>query len=56
MDRWLILSHTLTLRVGFWIDYGTNFIGGTAAPGQKDSAWLIPLCLQLAPAVLLGAG
>ena len=41
--------------ISFWIDYGTQFIGGTGA-GQKDAAWLVPLCLQLAPAVLLGAG
>ena len=42
-------------RISFWIDYGTNFIGGTGA-GQKDTAWLLPLCLQLVPAVILGAG
>lgn len=49
------LSITLGIMVSFWIDYGTNYIGGTGA-GQKDSAWLIPLALQLAPAVLLGVG
>lgn len=41
--------------ISFWIDYGTNYIGGTGA-GQKEAAWLLPLCLQLVPAVLLGAG
>ena len=41
--------------ISFWIDYGTQFIGGTGA-SQKDAAWLVPLCLQLVPAVLLGAG
>lgn len=49
------LSITLGIMVSFWIDYGTNYIGGTGA-GQEDSAWLIPLALQLAPAVLLGVG
>ncbi|KAH9880204.1 hypothetical protein IAQ61_000493 [Plenodomus lingam] len=49
------LSITLGIMISFWIDYGTNFIGGTGR-GQKDAAWLLPLALQLAPAVLLGAG
>lgn len=41
--------------ISFWIDYGTNFIGGTGR-GQKEAAWLLPLCLQLVPALLLGVG
>jgi len=49
------LAITTGIMISFWIDYGTQYIGGTGA-GQKDAAWLIPLCLQLAPAVLLGAG
>ena len=49
------LAITTGIMISFWIDYGTQYIGGVGA-GQKDSAWLIPLCLQLAPAVLLGAG
>jgi len=49
------LSITLGIMISFWIDYGTNFIGGTGR-GQKDSAWLLPLSLQLVPAVLLGVG
>jgi len=49
------LSITLGIMISFWIDYGTNFIGGHGA-GQKEAAWLLPLALQLAPAVLLGAG
>lgn len=32
-----------------------NFIGGTGET-QSDTAWLLPLCLQLVPAVLLGIG
>ncbi|RMZ69333.1 quinate transport [Pyrenophora seminiperda CCB06] len=49
------LSITLGIMISFWIDYGTNYIGGTGA-GQKEAAWLVPLALQLAPAVLLGVG
>ncbi|KAF1958569.1 general substrate transporter [Byssothecium circinans] len=49
------LSITLGIMVSFWIDYGTNFIGGTGR-GQKESAWLLPLSLQLVPALLLGVG
>lgn len=41
--------------VSFWIDYGTNFIGGTGA-GQHEAAWRIPLALQLVPALILGFG
>jgi hypothetical protein len=37
------------------IDYGTNYIGGTGET-QSNAAWLLPLALQLAPAVLLGVG
>lgn len=43
------------IMISFWIDYGTNYIGGTR-PGQKESAWLIPICLQLIPAVVLFGG
>lgn len=49
------LSITLGIMISFWIDYGTNFIGGTGR-SQKEAAWLLPLCLQLVPAVALGAG
>ncbi|KAF2727393.1 MFS sugar transporter-like protein [Polyplosphaeria fusca] len=49
------LSITLGIMISFWIDYGTNFIGGTGK-GQHNGAWLLPLCLQLVPAVLLGVG
>jgi MFS family permease len=34
---------------------GTNYIGGSGE-GQSDAAWLVPLCLQLFPAVILGIG
>jgi MFS family permease len=49
------LSITLGIMISFWIDYGTNYIGGTGR-SQKEAAWLLPLALQLAPAVLLGVG
>lgn len=49
------LAITTGIMISFWIDYGTNYIGGTGE-GQHDAAWLVPLCLQLVPAVFLGAG
>ena len=50
------LAITTGIMFSFWIDYGTNYIGGTTKDTQKQAAWLVPLCLQLAPAVALGAG
>ena len=41
--------------VSFWIDYGTNYIGGTG-DSQSDAAWLVPICLQLVPGLTLGIG
>lgn len=43
------------IMVSFWIDYGTNYIGG---PGksQSEAAWLVPLALQLGPALILIVG
>lgn len=41
--------------VSFWIDYGTNNIGGTGKT-QSDAAWLLPICLQLIPGIALGIG
>ncbi|KAF8580727.1 general substrate transporter [Ramaria rubella] len=49
------LAITFGIMISFWIDYGTNFIGGTGVT-QKEAAWRIPLALQLVPAVILGAG
>ncbi|ESZ98039.1 putative Quinate permease [Sclerotinia borealis F-4128] len=43
------------IKISFWIDYGTNYIVGTGA-SQSDAAWLVPICLQLFPAVILFAG
>lgn len=43
------------IMISFWIDYGTNYIGGTGAT-QSEAAWLVPICLQLFPAVVLFVG
>lgn len=37
------------------IGYGTNYIGGTGAT-QSDAAWLVPVCIQILPALILAAG
>ncbi|KAI1393066.1 general substrate transporter [Hypoxylon trugodes] len=50
------LAITFGILISFWIDYGTNYIGGTALGQQKDAAWLVPICLQLFPAVILFVG
>ncbi|CDO74961.1 hypothetical protein BN946_scf184945.g33 [Trametes cinnabarina] len=49
------LAITFGIMVSFWIDYGTNYIGGTGAT-QSEAAWRVPLALQLVPAVILGIG
>ncbi|KAK6392781.1 hypothetical protein LTR95_019616, partial [Oleoguttula sp. CCFEE 5521] len=49
------LAITTGIMISFWIDYGTNYIGGSG-DGQSDAAWLVPLTLQILPAVLLGVG
>ncbi|KIX93244.1 uncharacterized protein Z520_11099 [Fonsecaea multimorphosa CBS 102226] len=43
------------IMVSFWIDYGTNYIGGTGN-SQSEAAWLVPLALQLFPALILLVG
>ncbi|RFU76013.1 quinate permease [Trichoderma arundinaceum] len=44
------------IMVSFWIDYGTNYIGGTQLGEQSEAAWLVPVCLQLAPCLCLLGG
>ena len=39
--------------VSFWIDYGTNYIGGVGET-QSEAAWRLPIALQLVPALILG--
>jgi len=43
------------IMISFWIDYGTNFIGGSGVT-QSEAAWRVPLALQLVPGLILGAG
>ncbi|ETS73118.1 hypothetical protein PFICI_15063 [Pestalotiopsis fici W106-1] len=50
------LAITFGIMVSFWIDYGTNFIGGVKLGSQKDASWIVPICLQLGPAVVLFLG
>ncbi|TPX15363.1 uncharacterized protein E0L32_004640 [Thyridium curvatum] len=50
------LAITFGIMISFWIDYGTNYIGGTEVNTQTDAAWLVPICLQLAPALVLFFG
>lgn len=50
------LAITFGILISFWIDYGTNFIGGTTLGKQTDAAWLVPITLQLAPAAILFFG
>ncbi|TDZ34286.1 Quinate permease [Colletotrichum spinosum] len=47
---------TFGIMISFWIDYGCNYIGGTTVETQSDAAWLVPICLQLGPAVILLVG
>ncbi|KAI7386995.1 putative MFS monosaccharide transporter [Hortaea werneckii] len=49
------LAITFGIMVSYWIGYGTNYIGGTG-DGQSEAAWLIPICIQLGPALILAAG
>jgi MFS family permease len=43
------------IMISFWIDYGTNYIGGSG-DSQHEAAWLLPICLQLFPAAVLFGG
>jgi len=49
------LAITFGIMVSYWIGYGTNYIGGTGAT-QSNAAWLVPICIQLVPALVLGVG
>ncbi|KAJ5719083.1 hypothetical protein N7493_007538 [Penicillium malachiteum] len=44
------------IMVSYWVGYGTNYIGGTAYPGQSTAAWRIPLAIHIIPAFVLGIG
>ncbi|TFY58399.1 hypothetical protein EVJ58_g6441 [Rhodofomes roseus] len=49
------LAITFGIMISFWIDYGTNYIGGTTDT-QSEAAWRLPIALQLVPALILGVG
>ncbi|KKA26779.1 hypothetical protein TD95_003154 [Thielaviopsis punctulata] len=50
------LAITFGIMVSFWIDYGTNYIGSPARGKQSEAAWLLPICLQLLPCLVLMVG
>jgi sugar porter (SP) family MFS transporter len=50
------LAITFGIMISFWINYGTNYIGGTTLETQSNAAWLVPICLQLVPAFILLIG
>ncbi|EPQ30516.1 uncharacterized protein PFL1_02042 [Pseudozyma flocculosa PF-1] len=49
------LAITFGIMISYWITYGTNYIGGTGE-GQSSAAWLIPITIQILPALILAAG
>ncbi|KAI0775288.1 general substrate transporter [Trametes elegans] len=49
------LAITFGIMVSFWIDYGTNYIGGTGET-QSEASWRVALALQFVPAIILGVG
>ncbi|KIW59150.1 hypothetical protein PV05_03623 [Exophiala xenobiotica] len=49
------LSITLGIMLSFWLNYGTQYIGGTG-DGQSQAAWRIPLAMQCLPSLILAVG
>ncbi|KZT02553.1 general substrate transporter [Laetiporus sulphureus 93-53] len=49
------LAIAFGIMISFWIDYGTNYIGGIGST-QSPAAWRLPIALQLVPALILGVG
>ncbi|KAK9471898.1 general substrate transporter [Dipodascopsis tothii] len=49
------LSITFGIMISYWIGYGTNYIGGTG-DGQSKAAWIIPIAIQIGPAIVLAVG
>lgn len=49
------LSITFGIMVAFWIDYGTQYIGGTG-DSQSAASWRVPLSLQCIPSLILAVG
>ncbi|CAG8017445.1 unnamed protein product [Penicillium salamii] len=49
------LAITCGIMCAFWLDYGTQYIGGTG-DGQSQAAWRFPLAFQCFPSLLLAIG
>lgn len=49
------LGITVGIMCAFWLDYGTQYIGGTG-DGQSPAAWRFPLAFQCVPSIILGSG
>lgn len=49
------LGITVGIMIAFWLDYGTQHIGGTGDT-QSPIAWRLPLALQCVPSAILAAG
>ncbi|EST05114.1 General substrate transporter [Kalmanozyma brasiliensis GHG001] len=49
------LAITFGIMISYWIAYGTQYIGGTG-DGQSQAAWLVPITIQVLPALILGVG
>lgn len=49
------LAITCGIMCAFWLDYGTQYIGGTG-DGQSEAAWRFPLAFQCLPSLLLAVG
>jgi len=50
-----MMSGRLLVLLMIVISYGTNFIGGNG-DGQSKAAWLVPITIQLIPALVLAFG
>ncbi|KAG7666149.1 uncharacterized protein J8A68_000307 [[Candida] subhashii] len=48
------LAITFGIMISYWITYGTDYIGGSGEK-QSSAAWLVPICIQIAPALILGS-
>ncbi|KAK8204021.1 sugar transporter [Phyllosticta capitalensis] len=46
------LAITIGIMIAFWLDYGTQYIGGTG-DGQHAVAWRLPLALQCLPSLVM---
>lgn len=49
------LAITFGIMISYWINYGKQYIG-KIDEDQSNAAWLIPICLQIAPGVILLVG